>query len=109
MGVYIKGINMSEIEELVLTKNVQLIFCWTSDRKITAMTRTESDSGIVSYSKEFDVVEVPEPHGRLIDANVLYSIVDKMEALDIWVSTESANKFKRAIKARPTVIEAEGE
>lgn len=97
MGVYIKGINMSEIEELVLTKNVQLIFCWTSDRKITAMTRTESDSGIVSYSKEFNVVEVPEPHGKLVD----YETID----VDYWVD---ADGYHISVEAE-TVIEAEGE
>ena len=40
---------------------------------------------------------------RLIDAYALYLIVDELEALDIWVSTASANKFKRAIKECPTV------
>lgn len=94
MGVYIKGMEMSEIEELVLTKNVQLIFCWTSDMKITAITKAESDSGIVTYSKEFDVVEVREPHGDLIDRS----------KIGVWWT----NDARIAVDHARPVIEAEG-
>lgn len=113
MGLYIKGMDLTEIEKLVLTKNVQMIFIWTSDMKLTAITRTESDSGIVSYSKEFDVVEVLEPHGRLIDADellntsgVTINITGKENAM---IVTQALDSIYQDIEDAPTVIEAEGE
>lgn len=111
MGIYIKGMDISEIEELVLTKNVQLIFRWTSDMKITAKTRAESDSGIVSYSKEFEIVEVPEPHGRLIDADELVEkAYDEEETDGVTFGIDSAEELEILFDDdAPTVIEAEGD
>lgn len=116
MGLYIKGMDLTEIEKLVLTKNIQMIFSWTSDMKLTAKTRIESDSGIVSYSKEFDVVEVPEPHGRLIDADKLLSDEQYEKYMrDILIEGETGNLYIRPqdvadlLFDAPTVIEAEGE
>lgn len=108
MGIYIKGMDISEIEELVLTKNVQLIFRWTSDMKITAKTKAESDSGIVSYSKEFEIVEVPEPHGRLIDADELVEKAYKEETDGVTFCVDNAEEFEILFDDNaPTVIEAE--
>ena len=114
MGVYIKGMDLTEIEKLVLTKNVQMIFSWTSNMKLTAKTRIESDSGIVSYSKEFDVVEVPEPHGRLIDADKLYSVIKRHHDLfnGATIASDKARRDENLqvmcdIVDAPTVIEAE--
>lgn len=103
MSVFIKGINMSEITELVLTKNVQLILCWTSDMKITAKIRTESNNGNVTYSKEFDIVEVSEPHGRLIDADDVKSRMIPLSSFSVqdWISEVELSNCR-------TIIEAEG-
>lgn len=106
MGVYIKAMDLTEIEKLVLMKNVQMIFSWTSDMKLTAITKTESDSGIVSYSKEFDVVEIPEPHGRLADIeDVKKAIFDYHEEDEQKVRT----MINAILSSVPTVIEADGE
>ena len=45
------------------------------------------------------LVEVKEPHGRLIDAD---------ETVRIWVGATIEGSIKPLIDARPTVIEAEG-
>lgn len=95
MGVYIKGMDMSEIERLVFTdrvQRVQLVFVWTSTPSIlTAKTISETKDGVKIYSREYEVVRVKEPHGRLIDAD------------------DFAKYIVRDIDYIPTVIEAEGE
>lgn len=95
MGVYIKGMDMSEIERLVFTdriQRVQLVFAWTSTPSIlTAKTISETKDGVKIHSREYEVVRVKEPHGRLIDAD------DFMKYI------------VRDIDYIPTVIEAERE
>ena len=59
------------------------------------------------HGKPFDfrpdwcpIVEVKEPHGRLIDAD---------KTIRIWEGATIEGSIKPLIDARPTVIEAEGE
>lgn len=46
------------------------------------------------------LVEVPEPHGRLIDGD---------EFVRIWQGAKICGDIKPLVDVRPTVIEAEGE
>ena len=46
------------------------------------------------------LVELPEKHGRLIDAD---------ELVRIWTGAKFYGNIKPIVDARPTVIEAEGE
>ena len=46
------------------------------------------------------LVEIPTPHGRLIDAD---------ELVRIWTGAKFYGSIKPIVDARPTVIEAEGE
>jgi len=72
MGIYIKGINKEQVEKVLRT--------------------------YTSYN--FSCVEVPEPHGRLIDE-------DKIE-LPLYQEPSDETWTKVAIHLAPTVIEAEG-
>lgn len=49
------------------------------------------------------LVEVPEPHGRLIDADAL-NLDDEVEMADDW---KTAHEIANCVKYAPTVIEAE--
>lgn len=53
----------------------------------------------------FPLVEIPTPHGRLIDADKLHSIL-----LDMWQSdyNQSFIDTIRDVGGMPTIIEAEG-
>ena len=75
MGVYIRGATKEELEQ------------WLYQH------------GIIWDSR--DLVEVPVPHGRLIDA-------DKIEK-DIEHYHLSDGKFQYWVEIQPTVIEAEDE
>lgn len=46
------------------------------------------------------LIEIPTPHGRLIDAD---------ELVRIWTGAQFYGSIKPIVDARPTVIEAEGE
>ena len=46
------------------------------------------------------LVDIPTPHGRLIDAD---------ELVRIWTGAKFYGNIKPIVDARPTVIEAEGE
>jgi hypothetical protein len=49
------------------------------------------------------LVELPTPHGRLIDADSLIEYINKELKGDEYIQ----RMFRRIVKSRPTVIEAE--
>ena len=53
----------------------------------------------VARDKNCPLIEIPTPHGRLIDAD---------EMIRIWDGAAFEGSIKPLIDARPTVIEAEG-
>lgn len=114
MGVYIKGMDMSEIEKLVFTDKVQLVFVWTSTPSIlTAKTISETKDGAKAYSKEYEVIKVEEPHGRIVDEskiNTVYGQKDILTTSYYGLHTDgflSVTEFITGTDA-PTIIEAEG-
>ena len=100
MGVYIKGMevpkdNCEAIQQITITNN------WI-DGEIKMLAHD-------SVTNEFigEVVEIPEPHGRLVDASILWAVIDDLESRNIYVNTTSSNRIKRVVRELPTVIEAE--
>lgn len=88
MGIYIKDykIPSGECEHLILDFESMTAFAAFGDRK------------------HYKLVEVTEPHKRLIDADVLArKIVESNYGVDF------INKTMALIMDTPTVIEAEGE
>ena len=54
-----------------------------------------------TYGYSMELVKLPEPHGRLIDADILMRDINKYHVSD--------GKFQHWIEVQQTVIEAEGE
>jgi hypothetical protein len=55
------------------------------------------------FEKDFDVKDIPTPHGRLIDADELIGYLNE------WLSDSVAlSGFTRIINHQPTIIKAEG-
>lgn len=92
MGVYIKG--MDEIPE-----DGAVLVVMHGNRKTYI-------KHACTYGYSMEMVEVPEPHGRLIDADAL---ADKW----IWGNTDRTRQVEcielHDLEDSPTVIEAEGE
>ena len=57
----------------------------------------------MTVSKYCPLVEIPTPHGRLIDADTLKEVLERN-----FGHTGGASVLAQVIDARPTVIEAEG-
>lgn len=57
---------------------------------------------------ECPLIEIP-PHGRLIDADAFYKLIDGGYDLDFDEVPETKQELLRMIIDAPTVIEAEGE
>ena len=101
MSVLIKGMEMPECCD-------KCDFAQWSNIHQTAMcTRLYYNPCFEDFSREYltkrseccPLVEVKEPHGRLIDAD---------ETVRIWEGATIEGSIKPLIDARPTVIEAEG-
>lgn len=58
--------------------------------------------------KDCPLIELP-PHGRLIDAEALLSLLDKCMFPSDMVTTTAVRTATNWIKEAPTIIEAEGE
>ena len=52
----------------------------------------------------FECAEIPTPHGRLIEADRLIEYINKELKGDEYIQ----RMFRRIVKSRPTIIEAEG-
>ena len=81
MGVYIKGMEMPE----------DCFTCPLKEEGFCNLTNAYA-SNINKINSDCPLIEVPEPHGRLIDADKLFRDIE-------WDDIENA----------PAVIEAEGE
>ena len=55
----------------------------------------------------FPIIEVPAPHGRLIDADALLNLLNKCMFPSDMVTTTAVSMGINWIKEAPTVIEAE--
>ena len=93
MGVYIKG--MDEIPE---------------DGAVLVVMHDNGKTYIkhaCTYGYSMEMVEVPEPHGRLIDADKL--IIDLMDRGLEGIQTDDYSEIQQTIIVQDTVIETEGE
>ena len=90
MAIYIKGVDNIEVEQTIaVTKLIDGTFLYTE----------VSDKGRMTiYTK--DVYIIPEPHGRLIDADGLSK---KLCKTTIFI--KDGEVFQRMINDTPTVIE----
>lgn len=70
---------------------------------------TVAYTGEDPYQRAHEVVELPEKHGRLIDADAYVSMMEEKcdyeKALDPYV----LSVCRGGIKLMPTIVEAEGE
>ena len=92
MGVYVKGMKMPETCIECINSGLRTAIRCTEWTKISAGLR-ENHRALSCH-----LTEVPQPHGRLIDADEITAFLE-LERNDINV--ESLDEF-------PTVIEAEG-
>lgn len=102
MSLIIKGMSLPEYCEACP--------CYDWKEDICRITDSPND---FSDTRIFDcpLVEIPTPHGRLIDADRLFSIVEQMEGLGTLDSENdvalSAVEVLSIIDQSPTVIETE--
>ena len=62
------------------------------------------------FEKDFDVKDIPTPHGRLIDADEIFCEIDGIKGWDYGDESDMAISAAEALSAiddSPTVIEAE--
>lgn len=96
MGVYVKGMEMPKDKYRCPFWNVDHI-CLANIMGIVCDT-TES----TCIPDNCPMVEIPEPHGRLIDADVALENIDMADGGPCYVG-------KEGIDNTPTIIEAEDE
>lgn len=103
MGVYIKSMEMpSECWECPLIEGNT--WCKSAGRVLAENYRPIQFDG---RPKWCPLVEVPEPHGRLIDSDKL--IIDLMDRGLEGIQTDDYSEIQQTIIVQDTVIEAEGE
>lgn len=99
MSVLIKGIRMPDC-------CTECEFHWEEDVSFEIMHQCQIKTGYIdnadihSFPYDCPLVELPEKHGRLIDADEIY--FSMTNGIDQDIAEE-------AIRESPTVIEAEGE
>ena len=100
MGVYIKGM---KIPKKCLWCPLQYIgFC--------QVTKTDVNSDLGRRADDCPIVEVPEPHGRLVDETIILEMIRKsMGIKDLSFLYHAEKSVVNEIFHAPTVIEAEGE
>ena len=105
MGIYIKGMQMPK--NCHSCPMCLMRFCQAGDRELSEQeTRPNA-----KRPEDCPLVPVPEPHGRLIDANALEQEAQKR----LLLCEKYGNQFQkpyeilRAISETPTIIEAEAE
>ena len=85
MSVLIRGMRFPKTcDECLINCGRSMLYIGITDRR----------------SPNCPLVEIPTPHGRLIDAD---------ELVRIWKGAMFSGDIKPIVDARPTVIEAEGE
>ena len=116
MGVYIRGMKMPKC-----CSNCE--FHWEEDVSFDIMHTCQLKTGYIdeadihSFPYDCPLVEVPEPHGSLIDKEVLSKAVLKWlppdpcgkEEMEYPYETDICVSMMMEIEEQPTVIEAEGE
>ena len=106
MSILIKGVDMP--------KNGEMILCFASDENDQNTVCLILDSKTTKPIEHKGVVEVPTPHGRLIDAEALKNIIQKIHCTNCnsyygmkcgacWVADTISY-----IDDAPTIIESEG-
>ena len=118
MSVYVKGMKMPESCgecKMHFLSSDSYVCCQITDRIPKSVDRfcdskTDLDArkkSIMSVKRQewCPLVEVPEPHGRLIDADSL-NLDYEVEMADDW---NTAHEIANCVKYAPTVIEAEDE
>lgn len=100
MSVLIKGLEMP-IMPKSLTQGEAVPYI---DVRIFADGNAVTSKGERPYYTEYSAVPVPTPHGRLIDADVLY---DKLRMCLKTITYVSSDTFTQAVDMTPTVIESE--
>ena len=111
MGVYVKGLKMPKscsdclffVDGLYDANDEPCSACLAKEDNSPWGCGYEEIDGIDHMARRMDycpLVEVPEPHGRLIDADALDYKLDASDR-DIYV--------KYTLEEESTVIEAEGE
>lgn len=102
MSVLIKGMKMPKNCE-------ECDFChWSNLHQTGRCDRCDDESVCADFGTDYKrtrarfcpLVEVPIPHGRLIDADA---------TVKVWSGCTFRGNLNPLIEARPTVIEAEGE
>ena len=94
MGIYVNGMEMPK----------KCLWCPLQYIGFCQVTKTDVNSDLGRRADDCPLVEVPEPHGRLIDADMLMDDVKKNSA------SYFAEDFAREwLDVQPTVIEADGE
>lgn len=105
MSILIKGMEMPpscrycDFRHMSLTQNA---FCTAAHETIDYMDER---------TKRLDkcpLVEVPTPHGRLIDADDAHIDADE-RGFDFWACDADIDSAQEFLKAQPTIIEAEEE
>lgn len=102
MGVYIKGMKMPELKIGKVIK-MELL----NDNGVVSIGIMTGGYSCCEEWTYYEASEVPEPHGRLIDADVL-----KEKYVWLWPSIEHFLPQEKAVRLSriddaPTVIEAE--
>ena len=90
MGVYIKGMKMPK----------KCLWCPLQYIGFCQVTKTDVNSDLGRRADDCPIVEVPEPHGRLIDVDEICFSMTNGTDQDI---------AEEAIRESTTVIEADGE
>lgn len=97
MSILIKGMEMPKEDSYI---DIRLHTFEDGEQCATIQTAEKP------FYKKLDVVEVPEPHGRLIDADELFLEFQTDEQMRLG---ENLQYVRKTIEDAPTVIEAEGE
>ena len=102
MGVYIKGMEMPELE---IGKAIKMEIC--NDNGVMRIGIMTGGYPCCEEWTYYEASEVPEPHGRLIDETEIKTIYWQDSIVNhCW---ESGGKLAFPYIDAPTVIEAEGE
>ena len=100
MSILIKGIDMPKsCSDCPLAKYI----CFSTKQYVPLWEMARKRQG------DCPLVEVPRPHGRLVDADAFYELLDGGYDLDFDEVPETKRELLRMIDDAPTIIEAEGD
>ena len=100
MGIYLKGMEMpKEIDQ-----SITIEFATGLSGKLYARYHDHNSGGSTEWH---DVMTIPEPHGRLIDADAVERNLVKMQMTQKDVVGHGIRKSRAVVRDMPTIIEAE--